>query len=128
MWCIFHIIDDKSEMTDVLCTIVNHLKHNINVDSKDEMNLLNKNVKWIKKCCKNNTLIDGSIEINYQSKMISKMQYILEQCRELEINFFNAKDVQIKIERLLSAMNALFDVFDRDRKITKMKQKANKIY
>ena len=68
------------------------------------------------------------IEINYQSKMISKMQYILEQCRELEINFFNAKDVQIKIERLLSAMNALFDVFDRDRKITKMKQKANKIY
>ena len=61
MWCIFHIIDDKSEMTDVLCTIVNHLKHNINVDSKDEMNLLNKNVKWIKKCCKNNILIDGNI-------------------------------------------------------------------
>ena len=78
----------------------------------------------------NNTVIDGSIEeweINYQSKMISKMQCILERCKELEINFFNAKDAQIKIEGLLIAMNALFDVFDKDRKITKMKQKTNKI-
>ena len=116
IWCIFNIIDDKSEsdvntgtkMTDVLCNIINHLKHNINVDSKNEIDLLNNNVKWIKKYCQNNKLVNGSIEeleINYQSKMISKMQGILEQCTELKINLINSQDCQMKIELKLALEN-----------------------
>ena len=43
--------------------------------------------------------------------MISKMQGVLEQCKELEINLVNAKDLQMSVEGIINSMDVLFDVW-----------------